>query len=286
MMKSAMELLTERRTRSVENVHHLRLMALLGDLVRDMGIMQAAVALGVDRKTVWRGLSAGRLSPRLADAMERLLLEEGVADSARQLERIKALEGSVEELTGDVNALREEMREETKAVRGEIDALEDRGTHGVSKPDSQLVGLDVLRRRATGVTARAGLAKVRQRSAMIENRREYPSLVTREPADDDEEVYGEAWPLVDEWRTLELRREVGTKLDRARTRERIMELEIAMIDEQGLTLPPATSPIHPSERRSHLDWRKRALDDLWRERTKLELLSSARRVLTFGLWRE
>ena len=125
-----------------------------------------------------------------------------------------------------------------------------------------------------------------RRAAMFENRREYPELVTREPADDDQEVYGDAWPLVDEWRSLELRREAGTKLDRARTRERIMELEIAMIDELGLTLPPADSPIHPSERRTHLDWRKRALDDLWRERTKLELLSSARRVLTFGLWRE
>ena len=65
------------QTRSVENVHHLRLMALLRDLVRDMGTMQTAETLGVDRKTVWRGISAGRLSPRLADAMELLLLEEG-----------------------------------------------------------------------------------------------------------------------------------------------------------------------------------------------------------------
>ena len=40
---------------------------------------------------------------------------------------------------------------------------------------------------------------------------------------------------------FELRREVGTKLDRSRTREPIMELEIAMIDECGLTLPPLTA---------------------------------------------
>ena len=117
-MKSAGKLLTGRGTRSVENVHHLRMMALLRDLVRDMGTMQAAEALGVDRKTVWRGMSAGRLSPRLADAMERLLLEQGVADSARQLERIEVLEGRVEKVAGDVNALREEMREEIEAVRG------------------------------------------------------------------------------------------------------------------------------------------------------------------------
>ena len=87
-------------------------------------------------------------------------------------------------------------------------------------------------------------------------------------------------------RTLELRREVGTKLDRARTRERIMELEIAMIERHGLTLPPAASPMHPSEKSSYLDWRRRALEDLRKERVKREVLSRLRRVLSLGLWRE
>ena len=33
-------------------------------------------------------------------------------------------------------------------------------------------------------------------------RREYPDLVTLEPALDDEEIFGDAWPLVVEWREL------------------------------------------------------------------------------------
>ena len=33
-------------------------------------------------------------------------------------------------------------------------------------------------------------------------RREYPDLVTLEPAPDDEEIFGEAWPLIVEWREL------------------------------------------------------------------------------------
>ena len=33
-------------------------------------------------------------------------------------------------------------------------------------------------------------------------RREYPELVTWEATPDDEAVYGDAWPLVDEWRRL------------------------------------------------------------------------------------
>ena len=113
-----------------------------------------------------------------------------------------------------------------------------------------------------------------------------PRVVTSDYAPGDEEVYGESWPLVDEWRALELRREVGTKLDRARTRERIMALELALIEDHGLTLPPARSPMHPSERETHLGWRRRALDDLRRERVKQEMLNRVRRVLTLRQWRE
>ena len=113
-----------------------------------------------------------------------------------------------------------------------------------------------------------------------------PSVITMEPQPGDEEAFSDTWPLMDEWRALELRREVGTKIDRARTRERIMELEIAMIDEQGLTLPPEDSPMHPSEKSSYLDWRRRALEDLMKERAWLEVLNCLRRVLTLGLWRE
>ena len=65
-----------------------------------------------------------------------------------------------------------------------------------------------------------------------------------------------------------------------------MELEIAMIEEHGLTLPPATSPMHPSEKSSYLDWRRRALEDLRRERVRREALSKVRRILSLGLWRE
>ena len=90
---------------------------------------------------------------------------------------------------------------------------------------------------------------------------------------------------MDQWRT-ELRLEVGTKLDQARTRRPIIELEIAMIDEQGLTLPPANSPMHQSEKSVHLGWRVRTLEALRKERGKLEFLGRVRRGLTFGLWWE
>ena len=46
-----------------------------------------------------------------------------------------------------------------------------------------------------------GLSPFDKRPGSIERRR-YPDLVTRDPAPDDVEVYGPAWPLVDEWRRL------------------------------------------------------------------------------------
>ena len=145
-MKTAGKILEGARIRSVEDVHHLQLMSLLKDMVRELGPVEAAEALGIDRKTVWRGLSAGRLSPRLADALERLLLSEGVADSARQLERIESLEQVVGEL-------KEAMRELGEELRGEIGTLREKGSHGVARSGDRWSGLDALRRRAMAAAA-------------------------------------------------------------------------------------------------------------------------------------
>ena len=264
------------KSRYVADVHHLRLMSLLNELVRDRGNKGAARVLGIDRRTVAASVRSGFLSGRTREALERALVEGDGASESRERR-------DLEELCRRVGAFEEEMRGAVEAVRGDVETMgkeHARTTHLVER----LIGhVGVAGDGGSGVFAPGGRGRS---DAMIESRREYPELVTREPAQDDEEVYGDAWPLVNEWRTLELRREVGTKLDRAWTRERIMELEIAMIDEQGLTLPPEDSPMHPSEKRVHLGWRRRALDDLRRERKWQEVWSRVRRVLTFGLWKE
>ena len=96
--------------------------------------------------------------------------------------------------------------------------------------------------------------------------------------------------LVDEWRELRSRRGEGSRLQQAITRVRIMELEVAMLGEHDLTLPPETEPLHPSRRAVQLDWRMRELDDLRTERRRLQLLEAylRRRLRTewlAGLWR-
>ena len=69
------------------------------------------------------------------------------------------------------------------------------------------------------------------------SRRRDPELVTKDPADDDEEVYGDDWPLVDEWRRLwDEHPARGKGLEWVSTRQRILALEVAMLEDHGLTL--------------------------------------------------
>ena len=92
--------------------------------------------------------------------------------------------------------------------------------------------------------------------------------MTKEPAPDDEEVYGAAWPLVNEWRRLWARHpQRGKGLVWLIDDERILELEVAMLKE-------------------HLQWREAALVRVRRERGEAERRRLLQRVLTPGLWRE
>ena len=72
-------------------------------------------------------------------------------------------------------------------------------------------------------------------------RREYPDLVTLEPAEDDEDVFGDVWPLIVEWRELKaVHPDEGRSLSWLLTEERFLALELTLLEGHGLTLPPAT----------------------------------------------
>ena len=137
---------------------------------------------------------------------------------------------------------------------------------------------------AQGAAEAPGVAE-KPKASVLERRR-YPELVTKDPAPDDEEVYGAAWPLIEEWRGLWKGHHSnrGGSLSWLATEERIRELEVAMLEEHGLTLPPETEPLQGLWRRSQLNWRKEALYDTRRARGRRELLRWFRRVLTLGLW--
>ncbi len=69
-------------SRSLESLRHMRLMALLRDMTEAEGKVQTAAALGVNYRTLVRHEETGRLTDRMADALERHLLLGGGSAAA------------------------------------------------------------------------------------------------------------------------------------------------------------------------------------------------------------
>ena len=59
-----------------------------------------------------------------------------------------------------------------------------------------------------------------------------------------------------------------------------------MLEEHGLTLPPARFPLRGFDRNGQTGWRRKALDDTRRALRRRMLLAWAWRVLTLERWRK
>ena len=62
-------------------------------------------------------------------------------------------------------------------------------------------------------------------------------------------------------------------------------MELALLEEHGLTLPPERRPLRGFDRNGQINWRRSALSDtrralLWRRRLRRVV-----RAVTFGVWR-
>ena len=268
-------------SKDVENVYHMRLMALLKELVRDKGFKGAARVLEIDQRTVAESARTGQLSRRVRQALERALQEGVGSAAARQRERndrlenrVEALEKGHEALAKGYDALGKEVRRRVAAVEGQVSALRRDGAQGTGAGHA---GAGPSRTEA-GASGMGRKPPPRPRL-----RREYPDLVTLDPAEDDEEVFGEAWPLIVEWRELKASHpNEGKGLDWLRTEERFLALELALLEDHGMTLPPARFPLRGFDRNGQVNWRQTALFDTRRAIRKRELLHT----LSFGLlWR-
>ena len=254
----------------------VRLMALLRDIVAQEGRLEAADLLGVNYKTVKRAVESGRLTPHVRDALERLQALRDGRGGTQGTERVGALERRIGELEAELAALAEEASGEGRGSLSEAsgDAAQRRdenhsstpapgGEPPVAEPEPAVAG---MRPRMTPAL-----------------RRPFPDVVTVEPADDDAEVFGAAWALVEEWRWMrEAHPEHGSGVRWLETEARILALELAMLEEHGLTLPPETQPLRGFARRGQTTWRRSALRD-----TRRALAwARVRRVLTLGIcWR-
>ena len=267
--------------RSVRDMHHLRLMSLLQELERDNGRKKTAEMLGVDRRTLDASLDEGVLTRRIRGALEKAL-QSGVGSAAaeqrdrndRLADRLEDLEGGFEELGKEVRANNRASEDRDRAVREEV-------AQGFRKVEKTLAGLETGRGgQEDGANANGAGPQPRRRATL---RREYPDLVTLEPADDDEAVFGDVWPLIVEWRELKaVHPDAGKSLSWLRTEERFLALELTLLEGHGLTLPPATFPLRGFDRNGQVNWRKTALSDTRRALRKREFLHT----LTFGvLWK-
>ena len=266
--------------RSVRDMHHLRLMSLLQELERDNGRKKAAEVLGVDRRTLDASLDEGVLTRRIRGALEKALQSGVGSAAAEQRDRNDRLADRLEDLEGGFDELGKEIRENNRASEDRDRAIREEMAQGFRQRERE----QAERRTAgdAGDEAKANDAgpQPRRRATL---RREYPDLVTLEPAEDDEDVFGDVWPLIVEWRELKaVHPDEGKSLSWLRTEERFLALELTLLEGHGLTLPPATFPLRGFDRNGQVNWRKTALSDTRRALRKRELLHS----LTFGvLWK-
>ena len=234
--------------------------------------MQATEALGVDYRTLVGSLKDGRLSRRMRHVLEKALLEGGGSPAAEQRERNDALEGRLEEWESKVEALAKDTSKGLAAVRGDVKALRDEQAQAMRQLERRVAALEGGGdAQAEGEEANAACEPAKRRSAPW---REYPDLLTLEPAEGDEEVFGDAWPLIVEWRALKNAHPIhGKGFEWLTDHKRLLEMELALLEEHGMTLPPEKQPLRGFDRNGQVNWRRTALSGtrrawFWRWRVR------------------
>lgn len=262
-----------------------RLGGLLQDLLASRGRFRTAQLLGVSERTLQRAEAEGRLTEQLCRALERY--EAGLLESAaqsadgvdavdavdavdtaqelarlrRRLDKLERVQQAVSDGLPEVPNLPEapDALARLEASVGELErrvaALEQGGDGGDGGRPAGLAGASV----------QAGSASVRaaphRRYPDYPN---YPELVMVEAEPEEERFYGAAMETITQWRQARLRREevatpMGSALERLRADERLLELELALVGEHGLTLPPADRPWDGIRRQSELRVLREAL---------------------------
>ena len=226
-------------------------------------------------------------------ALDRALLAGGGSPAREQQERNDQLAERLEQVEERVEVVGQDAWKGLAAVGDEVKALRDEHGQALQRVESRLAkveggGGDAWEEEGAagggGTPNResGGGAQPKRRPRLW---REFPELATLEPGEDDEDVFGDAWALVQEWRELkETHPNRGKGLEWLLEKERLLEVELALLEEHGLTLPPETYPLRGLDRGAQVNWRQKALVDTQRARAKREILRWLRRVLSLGRW--
>ena len=257
------------------------LLDLLDALVSDLGKVAAAEALGVNYRTMVACYDSRRVSPRMRRALEQYRdAADGDGDDLAS-DDAGVISEKVVALEERVAALEEERRELREVIEAQAQQLTELGrkVEGLEDEEQQPCKADAV-----------GDADGRRREwrpPRRDHRLPDAGVVTLEEQPDEEYAFGPAAELVAEWRAVRTRAEaLGGRVERAGASVRRWELEIAMLRDFHLTLPPETAPLDSSRREDHLRWRREALATARQELSKAQWLRWLRRTLTVGLWRK
>ncbi len=273
-----------------ERVSDDELLRWAGAIAKARGRVQAAQDVGLNYRTLARALD----DRALTRFVRKALLEAHQAGSATHEaeatgetseELTQRVEGTEAQLADALDALERE-RERADALERRLELVEERQA---SEPGTeQAVGETEAQQptRAPGMEQTAPEGTAAPGSTPGHSSTLRPGVVTLEPLDGEDAVLGEAALLVAEWRRLRGEdAQRGSAVERARAEERRWELEVELIAEHGLALPPETEPLHPSRRDEQLRWRRVTLRRVHGQRVRAERLRLLRRVLTLGFWR-
>ena len=244
-----------------------KLLASLRELVSREGPVKAAEALGVTYRTVTRAIETNTLTRRTEDALKLRELEAGGAMAEPVSRRLDTFERRQEELEAGLLALAHEVRARLAKISGDSeevrDALPARDVQGQPGRSGERTGEQVeagheaaVERMPAATPAATGVPQ-----AVIGRPRRvdrlpfgHPEVVTVEPVPEEEFDYAEAAPLVVEWRQARAAflSKGASRVESARGGVRMCELELVLIGDHELTLPPSTYRWDETRRRDEL----------------------------------
>ena len=235
-----------------------KLRGFLQDLVEREGRAEVAERLGVSERTVRRALASPQLSPFMTECLQREWDQAAVAQEPASLpEQLRKLARRLADLEEIADAQLDELWEVGHDLRQIRDAY----------APEPVLGTD------------GGFAADGKQGRSI------PGLVTVEPLPDDGDVFGEALPVVAEWRrTLRALDDPADTLAWIGMTERLLRLEIQLIDDRQLILPPADGPWDDVRRDNELQLRQHRLRQLRVQRAWTEPLHWTARLVTLGRW--
>ena len=263
-----------------------QLLASLRELVDRVGPVKAAEALGVTYRTVTRAIETNTLTRRMEDALKLRRLETGGAVAEPVMRRLEALERGQEELEAGLLMLAHEMGARLAQVPG--DSAELRDALPARDPEGHPGGPGEGTPDATPAPTGAPEAVIGRPRRVDRLPLGHPDVVTLEPVQDEEFDYAEAAPLVVEWRQSRAAflRRGASRVGRARGGVRMCELELVLIGDHELTLPPSRYRWDESRRRDEMLRAKVSLIGARWELGHALFWRWVRLVLTFGRWRK